>query len=131
MIHPRLLNGCRWGMLCAGTLVMAVLPLPAQTETLERTSITVVVKEADTSEPIRNAHLTLQFQEPGKYRPGKRRAYSAKTNPQGRYKFTDIPKVTIRLMVTAEHHQSFGKELEVTENDQVFEVKLRKPQPLL
>jgi hypothetical protein len=35
------------------------------------------------------------------------------------------------LVVTAERHQSFGKEIEVEEDNQVIEVKLKKPQPLL
>jgi hypothetical protein len=131
MIHPKRLKGCIWGVACAATLVVGVMRSPAQTPTVERTNSSIVVKEADTGQPISNAHLTLQFQEPRKIRAGKRLAYSAKTNAQGRYKFMDIPKVTVRLMVTAEHRQSFGKEIEVTENNQVIEVKLKKPQPLL
>jgi hypothetical protein len=35
------------------------------------------------------------------------------------------------LIVTAEHHQSYGKEIELEEDNQVIEVKLKKPQPLL
>jgi len=122
-----------WGVACAGTLVLGVMRIPAQaqTQTVERTNITIAVKEADTGQPISNAHLTLRFLEPRKFRRGRPIAYSAKTNPQGRYKFQDIPKGMIHLTVTAEHRQSFGKEIEITENNQVIEVKLKKPQPLL
>lgn len=97
-------------------------------------SLIVEVKESETGEPISQARLTLQFEEPGdlsKLKPPKKFVYSAKTNAQGRYKFTSIYKGTIHLYVTMEHHQSFGKELQFDKDNQVFEVKLKKPQPLL
>ncbi len=114
------------------SLVLAGLGEPAFADSVERTSLHVVVKDAETSQPISQAHITLTFREPG--RPLKRAktySYSAKTNPQGRCNFSRIPKGTIRLVVTAERHQSFGKEIELDEDNQVIEVKLRKPQPLL
>jgi hypothetical protein len=94
-------------------------------------SLIVVVKEADTGDPINQARLTLIFRGPGSLHRSKTISYSAKTNPQGRYKFTGIPKGTVRLVVTADHHQSFGKEIELEEDNQVVEIKLKKPQPLL
>jgi hypothetical protein len=131
MIHSNGLKGCIWGIIYAGGLGLVVMPALAQEQPVERTNITIVVKEAGSGQPVANAQLTLQFREPRKYRSDKPLAYSAKTNAQGRYRFQNIPKGTVRLMVTAEHHQSFGKDLEVTEENQVFEVKLKKPQPLL
>jgi hypothetical protein len=99
---------------------------------VERTTLNVVVKEAETGDPINQARLTLQFSEPrGVFKRSKKISYSAKTNMQGRCRFTHIPKGTILLMVTAEHRQSFGKEFELEKDNQVIEVKLRKPQPLL
>jgi hypothetical protein len=100
----------------------------------DRADVTVVVKEADTEQPLQNARLTLQFQEEGGLKRlgrAKKISFSAKTNPQGRYKFTRIPKGTVRLLVTADHHQAFGKEFELEKDEEVIEVKLRKPQPLL
>ncbi len=94
----------------------------------------VVVKEAANDQPISQARLTLRFREPGskgRLKPSKMLSFSAKTNAQGRYKFTNIPKGTILLMVIADHHQTFGKEFEVEQDNQVIEVKLKKPQPLL
>jgi hypothetical protein len=122
------------GLLLALFLLMVAWPSPARADSPERTDVTVVVKEADSGDPIFQARLTLQFNESGsavKLRRGKGITYSAKTNAQGRYKFTGIPKGTIRLLVTADRHQSYGEELELTEDNQVIEVKLRKPQPLL
>lgn len=103
-------------------------------ESPDRTSVNVLVKDAETDQPIPNARLTLQFPEPGgvaRLKRPKMISYSAKTNPQGRYKFTRIPRGTIRLLVTADRRQAFGQEFEVDKDNQVIEVKLRKPQPLL
>jgi len=122
------------GFLLALSLLIGASPEPARADSPERADFTVVVKEAESAEPIYQARLTLQFNESGsavKLRRGKRYTYTAKTNAEGRYKFTSIPKGTIRLLVTADHRQSYGEELELTEDNQVIEVKLRKPQPLL
>ncbi len=103
-------------------------------ETPDRTNVIVVVEEADSGQPIANARLTLQFREPGnpaKLKRPKTYSFSAKTNPQGRYKFTGVLKGTVRLLVTADRRQSFGQEFELEQDNQVLEVKLRKPQPLL
>lgn len=121
-------------VMAVGLLVALATPQARADDSPDRTSIYVVVKEAKTDEPIPNARLTLQFHEPGGVARLKRRkmiSYSAKTNPQGRYKFTNIPKGTIRLLVTADHHQTLGEEFEIDKDNQVIEVKLRKPQPLL
>jgi len=112
-------------------LALLALQVPARAETDERTSVTVLVKDAATDQPLPNARLTLMFKEPRKLKRDKGLSYSAKTNPQGRYKFVHIPKGTIHLVVTAERHQSFGQDFELEQDDQVVEVKLKKPQPLL
>jgi hypothetical protein len=96
----------------------------------ETTNVIVEVKEADTGSPINGAHITLQFKL-GKYRNRPGLSYNAKTNPQGRYKFTEINKGTIILSVTADGHQAYGQKLQLEKDNQVFEVKLKKPQPLI
>jgi hypothetical protein len=123
-------------LLAAGLIRTTLAQNPDQTPAKDRGigSLVVEVKESETGEPISQARLTLQFEEPGdasKVKFPKKFTYSAKTNAQGRYKFTNINKGTIHLYVTMERHQSFGKELQFDKDDQVFEVKLKKPQPLL
>jgi hypothetical protein len=115
--------------------VGAAIPLfcgvckPAQQQPIPEVSVIVVVKEADTGAPISQAALTLTFRQAGKlHRPI---SYNGKTSAEGRYKFPNVLKGTVRLLVTADRHQSFGKEIEVEEDNQVIEVKLKKPQPLL
>lgn len=100
----------------------------------ERTSLHIVVTDAETGQPINQARLTLQFHEPGskfKLKRSKMISYSAKTNLEGHYRFTDIPKGTVRLMVTSERHKSYGKDIEIEKDNQKIDVKLKKPQPLL
>ena len=100
----------------------------------ETTNVTVVVKDSDTGEPVGQAHITLQFLEPGgtaRFGKAKKITYNSKTDAQGRYRFVDINKGTIVLTVTAAGHQTYGKELQLERNNQVFEVKLKKPQPLI
>lgn len=95
----------------------------------ETTNVIVLVTEADTGQPISQAHITLQF--PAKFGKTKRIAYNAKTDTQGRCKLAGINKGKIVLTVTSEGHQSYGKELQLEKDNQVFEVKLKKPQPLI
>jgi len=123
----------RWilGLGIASCLALFGTRDPAWADDVGRTSLTVVVKDAASDQPIANAHLTLNFREPRKMKRDRTLSYSAKTNPQGRYRFVHIPKGTIHLLVTAERHQSFGQDLELEQDNQVFEIKLKKPQPLL
>jgi len=104
----------------------------AYSKETDRANVNVLVKDAETGQPIANAALTLTFKDP---RAGLRRdkmlSFSAKTNLQGRTRFVSIPKGSIRLFVTAENHQSYGKQLQLEQDAQLFEIKLRKPQPLL
>ncbi len=97
----------------------------------EPTNDTVNVKDSETGEPLGQAAVTIKFTEPVTFGPGKKFSYSSKTDAQGRCKVYGVNKGSITLMVTALHHQSYGKQLELDHDNKVFEVKLKKPQPLL
>jgi len=116
---------------CAVCLALAALQTTGSAASADRTSVNVLVKDAETDQPIYQARLTLRFQEPLRFKRSKWFSFSAKTNAQGRYKFTLIPKGTVRLTVTADHHQTFSREFEVEKDNEVLEVKLKPPQPLL
>lgn len=116
---------CVWGL---------ILGAPVTSGAVDLTSVTVLVKDAETGKPVHQAHLTLEFRQsgdPAKLKRPKFLSYSAKTNPQGRYRFVDIPKGAVRLIVTAERHQALSKNFEVNEDNPVLEVNLKRPQPLL
>ncbi len=126
------------GLLCVGIFLSAglVRPILAQDKRQDNTtaSVNVEVKDSESGQPISQARLTLEFHEPGnlnELKLPKKLSYSAKTNAQGRYKFTNVYKGSIRLFVTADRHQSFGKEYQLENDNQLIEVKLKKPQPLL
>jgi hypothetical protein len=128
---PCMPNKSRYILGLAGAaLLFFSVPLLRGAEEVEYTNVNVLVKGAETDKPVFQARLTLQFRMPGKVR-SKLTTYSAKTNIQGRYTFTNIPKGSIHLFVTADNHQSYGKELELEQDNQLIEVKLRRPQPIL
>jgi hypothetical protein len=97
----------------------------------ETTTVIVNVREADTGDPVSQASVTLQFTEPAAFGLGKKHTYNAKADAQGRCKIFGVNKGTIVLTVTSSHHQSYGKELQLDQDNQVFLVKLKKPQPLI
>jgi len=130
MLGPNPLRFRTWIFVGAAILLCGVCkPAQQQPIPVPTFSFTVVVKEAESGDPVSQARLTLTFHQPGKLHRAV--SYGAKTNAQGRCRFTDIPQGTIRLLVTADHRQSFGKEIDLEEDNQVIEVKLKKPQPLL
>jgi hypothetical protein len=100
----------------------------------DTTNMTVVVKEYDTGEPISQARVTLEFGVPhGQLIPNrkpKQIIYNGKTDAQGRCKFVEVNKGPIVLSINAAGHQTYGKELSLEKDNQVFEIKLKKPQPL-
>lgn len=110
--------GCGMGM--AGRLAAA------------QTTVHVVVTDAKTGDPIYQAHLTLSFRQPGGFlRPSKLVSYSGKSDKQGRCMFPVVSMGKVTLMVTAPDHETFGKSIEIKKDEQLIEVKLRKPQPVL
>lgn len=117
------------------TCLSRTAPAQGSKPTSETTNMTVIVKEYDTGEPVSQAHVSLQFGEPHgpmiPNRKAKQIFYGSKTDAQGRCKFVEINKGPITLTVTAPNHQTYGKELQLEKDNQVFEIKLKKPQPLI
>jgi len=133
--HTRLFLAV-WGATCF--LLFASLGRSAQTQSeklsTETTSITVIVRDYDSGRPISQAHITLEFFEPhGQTIPRKPKkiSYNTKTDTEGRCKLAGINKGPIVLTVIEPGHQTYGKQLQLQKDNQVFEVKLKKPQPLL
>lgn len=111
----------------------ALRALQSQAPPPEPITLTVVVTDAQTSKPISQARLTLTFVQPkeGQFGRSHTLSFSAKTDAQGRYQFPYIPPGAVTLMVTDEHHQTFGKQFDVDKDHRTLSVKLRPPQPLL
>lgn len=129
MIRKTVQNPLRLAVLAAIALTMvSLLPRTAICAD-EETSLRVVVTEASDGKPVFQAQLTLKFKIPQKFRQPKWISYSAKTNKDGEYVFRRVNKGPYHLLVTAEGHQSFGKQSEIDSDNPTVEVKLRRPQP--
>lgn len=120
-------------LLASMAVPCALRALQSQAPSPEPITLTVVVTDAQTGNTISQARLTLTFREPKQGQLGRAHtlSYSAKTDSQGRYRFPYIPPGTVTLMVTDEHHQTFGKQFDVDKDHNTLEVKLKPPQPLL
>ena len=98
----------------------------------EQTTIHVLVKDAKTGDPIYQAHLTLRFRQPGGFlKRSKVISYTGKTDKKCRCSFPLVPTGEVTLMVTAPDHNTFGKIFEINKNNQLLEVQLRPPHPVL
>lgn len=93
------------------------------------TNVIVLVSDAQTNKPVFQARLTLEFRDP-ESRRGKTISFTAKTDLQGKYRFTFIPMEPVLLLVTDPNHQTFGKQFQITRQNQLLKVSLRRPQPL-
>lgn len=118
-----------------GTIFVAAaaVAMPARLPAAEQmTTVHVQVNDAKTGDPIFQAHLTLRYRVPGAFmRRTKIISYTAKTDKNGKGQFPVVPRGTITLMVTAPDHNTFGKEFDITKDNQLIEVKLQKPHEVL
>jgi len=66
MLRPNHLRFRTWVFVGAAILLSCVVFKPATPDSSQETSLTIVVKEADTGDPISQARLTLTFHQQGK-----------------------------------------------------------------
>jgi hypothetical protein len=112
--------------------VVFAFAAPVRLAAARMTTVHVEVKDAQTGDPIYQAHLTLRYRVPGRFmRRTKIISYTAKTDKEGKGQFPVVPLGTITLMVTAPDHNTFGKEFDITKDNQLIEVKLQKPHEVL
>lgn len=125
--NQRMLVGL--GMVFAAVVAIG---MPCKLAAADTTSIHVQVNDAKTGDPIYQARLTLRFREPGRFmRRSQIISYTSKTDKNGKGSFPLVPMGTITLMVTAPDHNTFGKEFEITKENQLIEVKLQRPHEVL
>ena len=98
----------------------------------QMTTVHVQVNDAQSGKPIYQARLTLRFREQGGFmRRSRIISYTSKTDKNGKGLFPVVPMGTVTLMVTAPDHNTFGKEFQITRQNQLIEVTLQKPHPVL
>jgi hypothetical protein len=98
-------------------------------------TVSVVVTDSQTGQPVNQAHLTLVFQTPkdpnNAFKRSRTISYTGKTDAQGHCRFVYIPEGPVKLMVTEDRHQAFGQTFNVSKDHSTLEVKIKPPQPLL
>ncbi|TAM80535.1 MAG: carboxypeptidase regulatory-like domain-containing protein [Acidobacteria bacterium] len=120
----------RFGMILTAAFALS---MPARLAAAEQmTTVHVQVNDAKTGDPIFQAHLTLRYRVQGGFmRRTRIVSYTAKTDKDGKTQFPVVPRGTITLMVTAPDHNTFGKEFEITRDNQLIDVKLQRPHEVL
>lgn len=122
-----------WVGLATILAAVVALSIPGRLAAAEQmTTVHVQVNDAKTGDPIFQAHLTLRYRVQGGFmRRSQIISYTAKTDKNGKSQFPVVPRGTITLMVTAPDHNTFGKEFDITKDNQLIEVKLQKPHEVL
>lgn len=118
----------------SGVILAAVVAIcmPISLAAARITTVNVQVNDAKTGEPIYQAHLTLRYREQGGFmRRSRIISYTAKTDKNGKGQFPVVPMGSITLMVTAPDHNTFGKEFEISKDNQLIKVELQKPHEVL
>lgn len=118
-----------YGMILAAVVAIC---LPTKLAAARITTVHVQVNDAKTGEPIYQARLTLRYRQQGGFmRRSQIISYTAKTDKNGKSQFPVVPMGTITLMVTAPDHNTFGKEIDITKDNQLIKVELQKPHEVL
>jgi hypothetical protein len=113
-------------------VTLVAICMPVKLAAAQMTTVRIQVNDAKTGDPIFQAHLTLRYRVSGAFmRRTKIISYTAKTDKNGKSQFPVVPMGAITLMVTAPDHNTFGKEFEITKDNQLIEVKLQKPHEVL
>ena len=123
------------GLLLAAGLLAFVASTSLRANSPDLVTVSVVVTDSATGQPVNQAHLTLVFQTPkdpnNALKRSKTISYTAKTDAQGRCRFVYIPEGPVKLLVTEDRHQAFGQTFDVSKDHSTLEVKMKPPQPLL
>jgi hypothetical protein len=86
----------------------------------------------DTGRPIDHAEVVVNFvQGRSVLKLGRNvhTTFDLRTNQEGEAKIPSIPQGKIKIMVNAKGYQTYGKTIEVAEEEKTIEIKLYPPQP--
>jgi len=119
-----------WSKL-ALALVAVVLLAPLTAEAAApRAKLKVEVTDTD-GDPVERASVIVQFTEGRsvlKLGAKNTRRWELRTNQEGVANFPTMPQGTVRIMVIADHFQTFGDEFEVNEEEKTIQIELLPPQ---
>ena len=117
-----------WSKLALALVTVALLA-PLEAAEL-RAKLRVEVTDTD-GDPIERASVIVQFTEGRSVlRLGAKntRRWELRTNQEGVANFPTMPQGTVKIMVIADHFQTFGEDFEVNEEEKTIQIKLLPPQ---
>ncbi len=118
---------CRFFILLPALLLWA---LAAYGDT-PMTKITVLVTTQG-GRPLDRAEVVVNFVQGRsviKFGKSVRTSYDLRTNQDGEATIPSIPQGKIKVLVNAKGYQTYGKVLDINEEEKTIEVKLNAPQP--
>ena len=113
--------------------VFALLVLPSPFAAIEQNKasgqssvIKFVVLKDDNGKPVRNASVILHpVAQSGKQSKG---GFQLKTDAEGKTETDGIPYGPLRVQVIAPGFQTFGDDYTINQAEQVFTIRLKRPQ---
>jgi hypothetical protein len=108
---------------------------PAKSEAPKKTkqeppdllTIHIEVTGGDKNKPVEAASVYIRYYEPHKFKSDKLIEMNVKTSPEGKVRVPQVPKGKILIQVVAEGWKTYGRWLDLTEDEQVFKIHLDKP----
>jgi hypothetical protein len=103
----------------------AKIPPPPMEGKIPR--LTIQVTAGDHNEPVENASVYVKFTVQHKLWKDKKYELDVKTDHEGLAHIPDPPLGTVLIQIVAEHWRPFGKDFEITNQNQVIKIHLEKP----
>jgi hypothetical protein len=90
-------------------------------------TIHIEVTAGEKDKPVEAASIYVRYSEPRKLRHAQKVEMNVKTTPQGKARVPYVPRGTVLIQVIAEGWKTFGKNFEITEDEQVIKIHLDRP----
>ena len=90
-------------------------------------TIRIEVTGGEKNKPVEAASVYVRYTETHKLRHDHKVEMNVKTTPQGKVRVPYVPKGTVLIQVIAEGWKTFGKNFDITEDEQLIKIHLDKP----
>jgi hypothetical protein len=119
-----------WGTTLRVLSVPALLLSMALALTAAPTTTLHVIVKTQSGKPVDRASIIVKCLDRSALKLGKHDcpAYELRTNQEGVAKLPPIPQGKLRIQVIAKGYQTYGKDVEVNQDEKTLEVTLNPPQ---
>ena len=97
------------------------------TQETDTVTIHIEVTGGDKDKPIEAASIYIRYTEAHKHGSGHQAEMNVKTTPEGKARVPYVPRGKVVIQVIAEGWRTFGREFEITQDEQVIKIHLDKP----